>query len=84
MLFRNTLVYKERTNAHKKIFEKENGNYIWSREIPTLIRELDSIATYNQMFRRFWTRPSSYYKEFLQDLENKKKEKKEKKLLHSS
>lgn len=79
MLFRNTLVYKERTNAHKKIFEKENEKYIWSREIPTLIRELDSIATYNQILHRFWTRPSSYYKEFLQDLESRKQTKQEKK-----
>lgn len=73
MLYRNRQVFKERTKLHSKIFEQdENGEYIWSSKIFELTAEADSIATYSQMMHRFWIAPSTFYKEFLENLESKK------------
>ena len=73
MLHRNGQVFKERMKIQGKIFEKdENDNYIWSMQIPFLLVEMDGIATYDQMMHRFWKKPSSFYADFIEDLEKEK------------
>lgn len=70
MAMRNSWVYKERMKVHHKIFEQyKNGGYKRSyNEIVLLLKERDLISTYNEMVWRFWKRPSSFYKEFLEKL----------------
>jgi len=73
MLHRNHQVFKERTKVNARIFEKDdNGEYIWSDRIFELVSETESIATYDQMMHRFWKKPDSFYKEFLENMEFKK------------
>lgn len=74
MIIRNEQVFKERRKVHHKIFEKNSkGNYIHSKNIISLCDEQERIATYDQVMYRIWRRPSSFYKQFLKDLEKQKK-----------
>lgn len=70
MGFRNHQVYKEVTKVHHKIFEKnDNGNY--KRDyysIIELVNRKEEIATYGKMMRQFWKKPSSFFEEFLEEL----------------
>ena len=70
MGIRNYFVYKERQKVHDKIFEQDgNGNYKRDHaEVVLLLKEQEEISTYNGMMWRFWKRPSSFYKEFLEKL----------------
>lgn len=70
MAIRNHQVYKERQKVHYKIFEQDgNGNYKRDiNEIKALLKVRESISTYGGMMWRFWKRPSSFYKEFLEKL----------------
>ena len=69
MLIRNQQVFNERMKVHKAIFRRDKNGFVHSyKEINDLIKEIDSIATYDQMMHRFWKRPSSFYKEFLEKI----------------
>ena len=50
----------------------ENGHYVWLEQTDLLLMERDAIATYNQMMRRFWIKPSSFYAGFIESLEREK------------
>ena len=76
MFIRNNQVYRERTKCHNAIFKKHNGRYINNLDETTaLLKERETIASYQGMFWTIWKRPSSFYKEFIErvEAENKRK-----------
>ena len=71
IMFRNHQVHKEVTKVHKKIFEKDNdGNYKRDySSITELIKQQKEIATHRKMVIQFWKKPDSFFKEFLEELD---------------
>ena len=75
MLVRNNQTFKEVTKVREAIFKKDkNGKFINTFEISDLLHKQNSIATYEKIFYTVWKRPSSFYKEFLKEIETKNQE----------